>query len=150
METLEHCTEDVVAAVLRDLNRLVKPDGRVIISVPIEIGPTFILKAVVRGLAAARGLSDYRYYERYSVPDALRMIAASRNTRIRRATHGEPNALSHSHHGFNWRALRVTIAAELRLRELHFTPLSVPGGLVSSQAWFVCGKRSDESGGDRS
>ena len=63
METLEHCTDEVVQIVLRDLARLVTPNGRVVISVPIETGPTFLLKFLVRRAAAWRGLSDYRFYE---------------------------------------------------------------------------------------
>ena len=136
METLEHCVEDVVQIVLRDLARLVAPDGRVIISVPIETGPTFLLKLLVRKAAAWRGLSDYRHYERYPAAHAWRMIVAGRRGAIPRPVHGAPP--SHSHYGFNWKALRERVREHLVIESTHFSPLGFSRGLASSQAWFVC------------
>jgi glycosyltransferase involved in cell wall biosynthesis/SAM-dependent methyltransferase len=138
METLEHCLEEVVQIVLRDLARLVAPDGRVIISVPIETGPTFLLKLLVRKSAAWRGLSDYRHYESYSAADALRMIFAGRRGPIARPVHDGPGSPSHSHHGFNWKALREQVREHLVIESTHFSPLGFSRGLASSQAWFVC------------
>ena len=57
MEVLEHCPSDVQPRVLDDLARLSRPDGVVIVSVPIEIGPTLALKQAVRAAAAASGLT---------------------------------------------------------------------------------------------
>ena len=102
METLEHCTDDVVQIVLRDLARLVAPDGRVVISVPIETGPTFLLKLLVRKAAAWRGLSDYRYYESYSAADALRMIFAGRRAADRAS-------------GPRWPGVPIPLALRLQL-----------------------------------
>ena len=136
METLEHCVEDVVQIVLRDLARLVAPDGRVIISVPIETGPTFLLKLLVRKAAAWRGLSDYRHYEPYSAASAWRMIVAGRRGPIPRPVHGAPP--SHSHYGFNWKALREQVREHLVIESTRFSPLGFSRGLASSQAWFVC------------
>ena len=138
METLEHCLEDVVRIVLRDLARLVAPDGRVIISVPIETGPTFLLKLLVRKAAAWRGLSDYRHYESYSGAEALRMIFAGKRGPIARPVHGGPGSPSHSHHGFMWKALREQVREHLVIESTHFSPLGFSRGLASSQAWFVC------------
>ena len=143
METLEHCTAPVVEIVLRDLARLVARDGRIIISVPIEVGPTFPIKAVVRRLAAWRGLSDYRYYESYSLPDALRMVFAGRSTTFDRPVYGAPESPAHSHYGFNWRAMRERVREHLVVEKTLFSPLGWLGGWVSSQAWFVCRPRPD-------
>lgn len=136
METLEHCTAPIVQVVLKDLARLVKPTGRVIISVPIEIGPTFPFKYVIRKLAAIRGLSDYRYYESYSLKNMMKMIFATKGTKLDRPEYGDPP--THSHYGFNWRALRETVRGHLDVERTLFTPLGFLGGFVSSQAWFVC------------
>ena len=144
METLEHCTAPIVEVVLRDLARLVSPGGRVIISVPIEIGPTFLLKSVVRRAAAWRGLSDYRHYEKYAFRNALRMVFARRDTVLDRPVYGEPDAPSHSHYGFNWRAMRERVRAHLTVERNLFSPLGYFGGWVSSQAWFICRPRNRE------
>ena len=138
METLEHCTAPVVDVVLRDLARLVSPAGRVIISVPIEIGPTFAAKYVLRSAAALRGLSDYKFYERYVFSDAIRMTFAGRHTALSRPVHQDKDGESHSHYGFNWRALRIIVSRFLVVERTLFSPFGFTGGLMSSQAWFVC------------
>ncbi|WP_439625427.1 class I SAM-dependent methyltransferase [Gemmata sp.] len=138
METLEHCPTPVVEVVLADLGRLCKPGGRVVISVPVETGPPFLLKYAVRTAAAWRGLSDYRYYETYTPLNALKMLTAGKGTTLPRPVYGPPGAESLSHYGFNWRALRERVRHHLTLDATHFSPLGWLGGLASSQAWFVC------------
>jgi SAM-dependent methyltransferase len=138
METLEHCTEPVIEIVLRDLARLIAPGGRVVISVPIETGPTFLLKWLVRKAAAWRGLSDYRYYESYSPANALRMIFAGRRQPLLRPVYDEGTSPYHSHYGFNWKTLREKVREHLIVESTHFSPLGFSRGLASSQAWLVC------------
>jgi SAM-dependent methyltransferase len=149
METLEHCTSPIAEVVLRDLCRLAAPAGRVIISVPIETGSTFLLKLAVRKAAAWRGLSDYRHYETYPLGDALRMICARRSTSVHRPVYGQPDSPSHSHYGFNWRALRERVSSHLVIDRTLFTPLGFSRGWASSQAWFVCRPRIERSGIER-
>jgi 2-polyprenyl-3-methyl-5-hydroxy-6-metoxy-1,4-benzoquinol methylase len=138
METLEHCTDEVVEIVLSDVARLVAPKGRVIISVPIEVGPSFIAKQSIRAIARRQGASSYQLEERYSASDALKMLFARRGTYVERKLLGEPPMTGHSHYGFNWRRLRERVAAHLEIERTLFTPLGALGGWVSSQAYFVC------------
>jgi 2-polyprenyl-3-methyl-5-hydroxy-6-metoxy-1,4-benzoquinol methylase len=138
MEALEHCTDPIVEVVLKDLARLVSADGRVIISVPIEIGPTFLLKLLLRKLAALRGLSDYSHYESYSIANAVQMMFATKNTNLDRPVYGAPDAPSHSHYGFNWRSMRERVKQHLTIEHTRFSPLSWSGGWFSSQVWFIC------------
>jgi 2-polyprenyl-3-methyl-5-hydroxy-6-metoxy-1,4-benzoquinol methylase len=141
METLEHCTEQVVGTVLADVARLVAPDGRVVISVPIEIGPSFMAKQSIRAIARRQGAASYQLEESYPVKDALKMLFAGRNTVVERKLLGEPPLTGHSHYGFNWRRLRERVAHYLIVESTSFTPLGFLGGFVSSQAYFVCGRR---------
>jgi hypothetical protein len=141
MEVLEHCTPAVVDAVLGDLARLVAPDGRVIISVPIETGPSFLLKYAVRTVAGWRGLGDYRHYEKYPVGDAVRMIASTKQTRLARPVYDDGRHGFHSHYGFNWRHLAERARQVLCIERTVFSPFNTPGGLLDSQAWLVCRPR---------
>jgi SAM-dependent methyltransferase len=145
METLEHCTEPAVEKVLADLSRLCRPNGRIVISVPIETGLPFLFKKAIRTAAAWRGLSDYKYYEKYTFGNALRMITAGKRMKIPRPVYGEPGMQNHSHYGFNWRAMRERIRTVLCLERTRFSPLGWLGGIVSSQAWFVCRPRTSEN-----
>lgn len=138
METLEHCLEPVVERVLADLRRVCAPTGTIVISVPIEVGPVFFIKYIVRTTAARRGLCEYAGYEAYSIRDAWKMTFASRRTEIARPVYGAADAPYHSHYGFNWRRLRTTIARTLVIERTLFSPAGWSRGWLSSQVWFVC------------
>jgi SAM-dependent methyltransferase len=141
METLEHCTEPAADAVLRDLTRLIAPTGTIIISVPIETGLMFVAKTLIRRYAAARGLSEYRFYERYDFRDALQMIFARSTTTFDRPSYGDESAPYHSHFKFNWRSIRGKLAEVFEIQATKFSPLGSLRGFASSQVWFVCTPR---------
>jgi SAM-dependent methyltransferase len=145
MEVLEHCTEPTVGEVLGDLQRLCAPGGRVVISVPVETGPAVLLKYAVRTVAGWRGLSDYRYYEKFTVTELLRSTFATRRTQLPRPTYysgGQDHPYAyHSHKGFNWRSLAVRIEKAFAVERVCFSPLGWLGGCLSSQVWFVCRPR---------
>lgn len=138
MEVLEHCVPADVDAVLADLARLVAPDGVVVVSVPIETGPSFLVKAVARRRAARRGLTDYQFYERYAWRDAARMVFAGPGTAIPRPAYQSADGPFHSHYGFNWRRLLRQVRGRFGAVRTTFSPLGWLGGLASSQAWFEC------------
>jgi SAM-dependent methyltransferase len=144
METLEHCTDQIVDRVLADLGRLCAHGGRIIISVPIETGLPFIFKKAVRTLAGWRGLSDYATYERYSWSNTWRMVTAGKRTKLERPAYGEPGAQCHSHYGFNWRAMRERVRGAFVLERTYFSPLGWLGGAASSQAWFISRPRGGQ------
>jgi SAM-dependent methyltransferase len=146
MEVLEHCIEETAQAVIALLHRLTAPTGRLVVSVPIETGPTLLAKQAVRAMASFRGIEGYRDRERYSPREMLRMVMAGRGTPIPRPeyrgefSNGTPNRY-HGHKGFNWRAVRDALAGPFRVEETRFSPLGRLPWAVNSQAWFVCSPR---------
>ncbi|MUM35482.1 class I SAM-dependent methyltransferase [Mycobacterium sp. CBMA361] len=140
-ETLEHCTDEAIDTILDDIARLCSPTGRVIISVPIEIGPSFAVKQSIRALAARMGNSSYHVSERYGPRDAARMVFARASTKVERPLYEVDGLTGYSHFGFNWRALRERVAQTLEVVDTEFTPLGALGGFASSQAWFLCRPR---------
>jgi len=143
MEVLEHCIEEDLNQVVSDLWRLVSPDGVVIISVPVEVGPSLIGKQLLRMFASWRGLGDYGDSERYSSRELGRMLFAGEHTVIYRPVYSDGPCSSryHSHKGFNWRALRGRLGEYFDVKETYFSPLGCLRGYFSSQAWFVCASR---------
>jgi SAM-dependent methyltransferase len=142
MEVLEHCPNDVQPHVIDDLARACSPHGRVIISVPIEIGPALAAKQAARGFAAARGLSEYETRERYTVGELARMIVAGPRTAIPRAeTSVELDDGSWmrftGHKGFNWRALERLIRTRFTVERRVCSPIPIVGAWLNSQIWFV-------------
>lgn len=141
MEVLEHCPAPAVTSALQDMSRLVAPGGKVVISVPIETGLSFLLKYGVRTVAGWRGLSDYRHYERYPIGDALRMIFATASTRVARPVYSGGGFDFHSHYGFNWRQIEQEVRTVMTVERVAFSPFGLLGGALNSQAWLVCRPR---------
>jgi SAM-dependent methyltransferase len=144
MEVLEHCVARDVEHILAELRRLVARGGAVIISVPIEVGPSVVAKQVMRAALGWRRIGDYRHGERYSLGELFTMLFADERSAIERPTYhhaGEPDHPFHGHKGFNWRALRARLGSDFTVAETHFTPLGWTRGFGSSQAWFVCRPR---------
>lgn len=142
MEVLEHCIPEVLASVLRELERLLVPGGRLVVSVPVEVGPSLLVKEALRTVAAWRGLGDYRFKERYTPGELLRMVLAGEDTAIDRPVYREdpvPGQVNfyHGHKGFNWRALRRRLRETgFAVEETRFSPVPRLGGVLGSQAWL--------------
>jgi 2-polyprenyl-3-methyl-5-hydroxy-6-metoxy-1,4-benzoquinol methylase len=140
MEVLEHCIDRERVRVLDELRRLVAPGGRVVISVPIEVGPALLGKQFFRAVAAWRGHGDYRHRETYS-PRELFAAALARPDLARAVytvdTPAGPIQYC-GHKGFDWRVLDREIRERFNVEQRLFTPLGPLGAVLNSQVWFVC------------
>lgn len=145
MEVLEHCVEPVRRAVIAELERLVAPTGRVVVSVPIEIGPALVAKQAARRLAAWRNLGDYRHSERYTIRELARMTVVPGRAPIPRAVYdtgeGGERRRHYGHKGFDWRVVERELADRFAILERRFSPMPWLGRWLNSQAWIVCGPR---------
>jgi 2-polyprenyl-3-methyl-5-hydroxy-6-metoxy-1,4-benzoquinol methylase len=140
MEVLEHCPEPERLGVLDTLRLLVAPRGRVIVSVPIEIGPALVAKQFFRAVAAWRGHGDYRHRETYSPGELLAAALARPNLARARYRVDTPQGVFEycGHKGFDWRPLELEIRQRFTIERRLFTPLPAAGPILNSQVWFVC------------
>ncbi len=142
MEVLEHCVEAARPRVIADLRRLVARNGRVIVSVPIEIGPALLAKQVARRLAAWRNLGDYRYSERYTMGELARMAIVPGRAPVARAAfeagEGAARRRYYGHKGFDWRIVERELADWFLLTERRFSPMPFMGRWLNSQSWMIC------------
>ena len=139
MEVLEHCLPDVVDEIISNLKRLVKPGGLILISVPIEIGPSLLLKQILRAVAGWLRQGDYKTgFESYQIEDLWKMVFATKSTAIERNIYKANSIPYYGHHGFNWRSLREQLSQQFDIETTVFSPLGWLGGFVSSQVFFVC------------
>jgi 2-polyprenyl-3-methyl-5-hydroxy-6-metoxy-1,4-benzoquinol methylase len=143
MEVLEHCVDAERVRVLDHLRGLMAPGGHLVISVPIEIGPSLAGKQFFRAVAAWRGHGDYQYRETYSPRELLAATLARPN--LARAHHhvDTPSGTIEycGHKGFDWRILEREIQERFVVQRRLFTPLGPLGPLLNSQVWFVCKPR---------
>lgn len=143
MEVLEHCLEPERRRILDELGRLCAPGGLVVISVPIETGPSVVGKQFFRAVAGLRGFGDYAHRERYSPLEMARAAAGLAVPRVTYEGHGEAGPFSYyGHKGFEWRDVEAEIAARLSLERRTFSPLPWAASMLNSQVWFICRPRT--------
>ncbi len=141
MEVLEHVFD--LGPTLDTLHRVLKPGGKLIVSVPIETGLPLLVKQAARRIAGWRKLGDYSYVARYSLRELAASVFAGDGQHIPRAVHGLERAIPfpfHDHKGFNWRVLLEILGERFEVEAVSFSPLSWGGPQLSSQAWFTLQK----------
>jgi 2-polyprenyl-3-methyl-5-hydroxy-6-metoxy-1,4-benzoquinol methylase len=137
MEVLEHCLPAQVETVIRDLKELVKPEGIIIISVPIEIGASLLIKQITRRIAGLLRQGDYdKSIEPYTVKELFQMIFATKSSSIKRPIYGDESPY-HGHKGFNWRSLHEQLKKTYVIEHISFSPLGWLGGFFSSQVFLI-------------
>jgi SAM-dependent methyltransferase len=142
MEVLEHCVERERRRVLDVLASLVRPGGLVVISVPIEIGPSVAGKQLFRALAGLRNLGDYRHRERYSPLEMFKSMLGMPVPRVAFEGQGSSGPYRYyGHKGFDYRDLAREIAERFTIRQRLFSPMPWLGPALNSQAWFTCEPR---------
>jgi SAM-dependent methyltransferase len=142
MEVLEHCLEPERRRIIAELGRLAAPGGLIVVSVPIETGPSLVGKQFFRAVAGFRGQGDYAHRERYSPVEMLRAAAGRRVPRVQYVGHGSTGPFPYyGHKGFDWREVEREIADRLVITTCMFTPLPWAKSLLNSQVWFVCHPR---------
>ena len=139
----EHCTDEQRQGVLEDLARLCAPSGTVVVSVPIEVGPALLGKQLFRALAAWRRQGDYQYRETYTPRELLTAAFGRPVTRaeyVVQTAEGEHRYRGHK--GFDWRTVEAELRRAFEVDRRLFTPMPMLRGLLNSQVWFVCRRRS--------
>lgn len=123
-EVLEHLPEAVIHSVAMTMRERVRPFGRVIVSVPLEVGLSGAAKNLAR---AALGQSH---------PSSFReQIWAAVNAPVERRFH---DGYCASHVGFDHRALPALFAsAGLVITKTVYSPFHLIGGLLNSQVFWV-------------
>jgi len=133
-ETLEHVGN--AEATLAQMLQYCRVEAKIIISVPIEIGPSLLLKQLGRYLANLKG----RYgYERYTLPE---LFAATIlwDAACFPSSHSE-NAEMRSHKGFDYRTIEKLLNDQIAIERTFFSPFSSLGKYFNSTIFFVGRKR---------
>jgi SAM-dependent methyltransferase len=121
-EVLEHLTDEQMHEFLAGARAILKPGGRLLVTVPVMYGLALPLKELTRALLHRR-LSD---------TGPVEMAKATVGRPIARA----PNRLG-SHKGFDFRWLRQKLAADFRIIEEFYSPFAKAPWWTNSQAVFI-------------
>jgi len=128
MEVMEHLDEAPMAQAFADFRHMLAPEGKLLISVPVEIGASALAKNFVRGLnrQTQEGTS-------------LRTVLAATlglTDRIPRLSRG---GYIDSHLGFDYRRLRRRVQQEgFVIERQTFGPMPWLGAALNSQVFWLC------------
>lgn len=127
LEVLEHLEGEHLDTALDNLVYAARPGGLVLVSVPIEVGPSALFKNVARvALGAA--------HENTTPANVVHAFLGRTDRIERRAEDG----FIYSHMGFDWRALRrVLLDRGLRELRMVYSPFGGLGPLLNSQVLMV-------------
>jgi SAM-dependent methyltransferase len=131
LEVLEHVPESESDRILHECGRLLRPDGKLIVSVPIEVGPSVIVKGIAR-FFMVRPLET-----NMTVTNLLRSVFYRP---INRLDYGKG---IFGHMGFDYRITPIQLSsAGFTVEGKFFSPLGTLGGLLNSQVFFVAKPRA--------
>lgn len=126
-ETLEHFTDDALNDRVDEIVALVRPDGEIVVSVPIEIGPASVFKNVVRAVSGKR-------HPGTTMPVVLASLFGAA---VRRPAAKAGGYIS-SHIGFDYRVIPGLFEKRgWKLKRTGYSPVGPLGPLFNSQALFV-------------
>lgn len=129
-EVLEHCHFSVQTAILQKLDSYLKPDGKIIISVPIEIGITALLKNIFR----FRWAPDKRF-EGYSFKNIIK------STFYLPISDYRSQNIYFTHMGFDYRQLIKIINNYFIVEKKTYTPLHNMNHVLNSQVFLILKKK---------
>jgi SAM-dependent methyltransferase len=143
MEVLEHMVD--VESVIDRFVRLLAPSGKLLISVPVETGIPLLIKQAARRIAGWRGIGDYPGTTSYTLSEYCMGVFAGSRQSIARPIHRDANnRATHDHKGFNWMALRQSLAERFVIERTLGSPFKWLTPHLASQVWFIASRKSDE------
>ncbi len=139
MEVLEHVVD--WEPELARLARALKPGGKLIISVPIEIGVPLMVKQVVRRIAGWRKIGHYPGTSAYSAGELAASVFAGSAQHLVRPVFDNGSGPFHDHKGFNWMVLRERLNERWTIDRCVASPFAWLGPHLATQVWFVATAR---------
>ena len=141
MEVLEHVVEPDV--ILERLERRLAPNGKLLISVPVEIGLPLLFKQTVRHVAGWFHIGDYPGINPYKPAEILAGVFAGPRQHIQRPTDSNEWGLTYpDHKGFNWRAFQGILERRFAIDSILGSPVSWLPPQLGSQVWFILRSKS--------
>jgi SAM-dependent methyltransferase len=135
MEVMEHVVD--WNPDLARMKKLLKRDGRLIISVPVETGLPLVVKQTVRRIAGWRKIGHYPGTSPYSAAEMTSGIFAGATQHLPRPIFDTGSGPFHDHKGFNWMVLKERLQQDFVVERVLASPFAWLGPHLATQAWFI-------------
>src|SRR5687768_7022879 len=116
MEVLEHVVD--WGPELARMARLLSPGGKLVVSVPVEIGLPVVVKQIVRQVAGWRKIGHYPGTTPYSWGELASAVLAGNRQHLTRPVFDTGNGPTHDHKGFNWKVLRDHLSRQFVIEQI--------------------------------
>jgi SAM-dependent methyltransferase len=123
LEVVEHLYDNEIDFFLDFAGRKLKPNGKILVTVPIMIGPAIFPKELFRAILH-RSWPTIKFID--VIKSGLFGISAPRAINVKI-----------SHQGFDWRVAKQKIGKAFSLKKLSFSPIPVIGWYGNSQAIMI-------------
>ena len=117
------------------------PEGRLIVSVPVETGLPLLIKQSVRRVAGWRGIGHYPPTTSYSLAELASGVWAGSTQHVSRPVFDLGDGPFHDHKGFNWMVLREFLSRQFIAGQCIGSPFAWLGPGLATQVWFVARRR---------
>jgi len=137
LETLEHVADATIA--LANIHRLCTPDATVLLSVPIEVGTSLLMKITGRYITGLRD-KTYRFYnseEPYSFREIIE-AGIFWNTKNLKCSHNIADVHHRGHKGFDYRKLRTLVQTYFDILATDFSPFPFTRQFLNSTIYWRC------------
>lgn len=125
-EVLEHVTSAEGAAIMEACHRILRPDGRMVVSVPVEIGPAAVAKHVLRRIGGRPAEANATWSN---------LARAAVGMKVQRLDYGGGYF---GHVGFDFRLLPALFERTgFKILRQAFSPFPALGPLCNSQTFFL-------------
>lgn len=132
-ETLEHVASP--QEMIEQMLLFCRSGARVIISVPIEVGPSVIAKQLGRFLSQKGGASYG--YEKYELRELMQAGMFWDTSKID-CSHNNSESNEKGHKGFDYRKVDALIRDRLRVEQMEYSPINFMGRVLNSTVYWVC------------
>jgi SAM-dependent methyltransferase len=132
-ETLEHVSSP--QEIIEQMFVLSRDGATVVVSVPIEIGPSVIAKQIGRFLSQKKSASYG--YEKYEFRDLLR-AGVSWDTSEIQCSHNDPANTMKGHKGFDYRKIDALIRNRFKVEHMEYSPFKFMGKVLNSTVYWIC------------
>lgn len=141
LEVFEHLPEQQTITAIRQIHRLLKPDGIAVIGVPHELFVPAFVKGVFR--------MSRRYGDFDASPRNILAAVLGRPPSPRPTSEISPGFAYHFHHlGFDFRTLEHKLQTHFELKQKWFSPFPHLGAFFNSEVYFVCLKSQSSAAAD--
>ena len=138
MEVCEHLTKDKIVELLQNIEKLLADDGKLIMSVPIEVGIPSLIKNTIGFIKKIFMDKQRRYYSDITLKNYIKALFGLPCNRTVENLGGVEHIYGHI--GFNHKKFESQLSNYFKIEHKEYSPINFFGEHLNFQIFYVCQK----------